>query len=420
LSTYDPLGRRITKSWQGATTEYHWDHHRLAAERAPDGAVRVYVYADADALVPFMFVDYESDDAPAASGRRYFLFTNQIGAPIRVDEERGATVWEADVDPYGATAVRPESTIDLALRFPGHYEDREIGLFYNRFRHYSPVLGRYLQSDPMGAAGGVNLYAYPANPLTTVDLFGLHPPKDEDDEGATTTGKDDEEAPKPRPLTPEEEELAKQLVAATREAAQDIIDDPTRSKTQAKKDPVLTGVIDPDFPEDGPFLGRNTGLPDDLVDPLAKRIEARQAEVDKAAAEGRQIAKPQAGKPDDGHSEINALNKALKNREDRTGQPATDADIDDMIGHNVNLIDKKAKQDDGSTTSIPAGTGCPPRCDHCRPLTSGVRMVDQNGQVTDEPPKPASAPGTSPTPAGDPTPSTDPPPGGDPPPQTDE
>jgi hypothetical protein len=273
----------------------------------------------------------------------------------------------------------------------------------------------------MGAAGGINLYAYPANPLTTVDLFGLHPPKDDDDEGATTTGKDDEEAPTPRPLTPEEEELAKQLVAATREAAQDIIDDPKRSKTQAKKDPVLTGVVDPDFPEDGPFLGRNTGLPDDLVDPLAQRIAARQKQVDDAKAEGRQIAKPQAGDPDDGHSEINALNKALKNREDRTGQPATDADIDDMIGHNVNLIDKKAKQDDGSTQSIPAGTGCPPRCDHCRPLTRGVRMVDQNGQITDEtPPSGGSAPGGGSTPGTDPTPSTDPTPGGGSTPSTDE
>src|SRR5262249_54133098 len=60
-----------------------------------------------------------------------------------------------------------------ALRFPGHYLDEETGLFYNRFRYYSPRVGRYLQSDPIGQSGGTNLYAYPANPLVDVDVLGL-------------------------------------------------------------------------------------------------------------------------------------------------------------------------------------------------------------------------------------------------------
>ena len=94
--------------------------------------------------------------------------------------------------------MRPGNEITFALRFPGHYEDPEIGLFYNRFRYYSPTLGRYLQSDPMGIAGGKNLYAYPANPLTTVDLFGLndgHSTKSEDGNGARRTGLDKERIP---------------------------------------------------------------------------------------------------------------------------------------------------------------------------------------------------------------------------------
>jgi RHS repeat-associated protein len=199
MSAYDPLGRRVTKSWQGATTEFYWDDHRLAAERGPDGGLRVYVYLDADALVPFMFVDFDSDTAPAASGRRYFVFTNQIGAPIHIEDEQGRTVWLAVVDPYGLTHVRSGNRVDFALRFPGHYEDREIGLFYNRFRHYSPTLGRYLQSDPLGVAGGRNLYAYPANPLTVVDLFGLHPPKNEDGDDASKKGPDQELLPNQLP-----------------------------------------------------------------------------------------------------------------------------------------------------------------------------------------------------------------------------
>ena len=43
-------------------------------------------------------------------------------------------------------------------------------------RHYSPMLGRFLQTDPMGTKGGVNLYAYVRNdPLNRVDPSGLSP-----------------------------------------------------------------------------------------------------------------------------------------------------------------------------------------------------------------------------------------------------
>jgi RHS repeat-associated protein len=72
------------------------------------------------------------------------------------------------------------------LRFPGHYFDEETGLHYNRYRYYSPSLGRYLQSDPIDIEGGVNVYAYTPRPLTTVDLDGracpIQPPADDDAE----------------------------------------------------------------------------------------------------------------------------------------------------------------------------------------------------------------------------------------------
>ncbi len=191
-STYDPLGRRVSKTWLGRTTRSYWDDNRLAAERHPDGRLRIYVYVDVEALTPFLFLDYDSDTSAADSGRRYFIATDQIGTPVRVEDDKGQPVWLATVAPYGSTQLRNGSTIDFALRFPGHYEDSELGLFYNRFRHYDPALGRYLQSDPMGIAGGTNLYAYASNPLTAVDVFGLHKPKKEDGPGKKTTGEDDE------------------------------------------------------------------------------------------------------------------------------------------------------------------------------------------------------------------------------------
>ncbi|MGI0015700.1 MAG: RHS repeat-associated core domain-containing protein, partial [Nitrososphaera sp.] len=49
------------------------------------------------------------------------------------------------------------------LRFPGQYFDAETGLHYNYFRDYDPSLGRYIQSDPIGLASGLNAYVYALN-----------------------------------------------------------------------------------------------------------------------------------------------------------------------------------------------------------------------------------------------------------------
>ncbi len=170
---YDALGRRVRKLWPGQTTEYYWDGDRLAAEVRADGSVRIYVYVDERALVPFLYVDYESFEAAPESGRVKYLFTNHLGAPERVEDESGRAIWQGEVSAYGMVAFEVGRHDEINLRFPGHYCDPETGLHYNRFRYYDPRIGRYLQCDPLGIAGGYNLYAYLANPLIGVDILGL-------------------------------------------------------------------------------------------------------------------------------------------------------------------------------------------------------------------------------------------------------
>ncbi|KVC60201.1 hypothetical protein WI73_02930 [Burkholderia ubonensis] len=172
---YDGLCRRIAKSMgQEIRTEYYWDGDRLAAEVGPDGRLRIYIYMNDEAFLPFMFIDYADSSAPPAAGLRYFVFCNQVGLPEWIEDGNRSEVWRAkDIDPYGAVYVEAGNAIEYELRWPGHWFEREIGLHCNRFRSYSPVLGRYLQSDPMGQEGGINLYAYAANPLIDTDVMGL-------------------------------------------------------------------------------------------------------------------------------------------------------------------------------------------------------------------------------------------------------
>ena len=60
--------------------------------------------------------------------------------------------------------------------FAGQYYDTETGLHYNYFRYYDPRTGRYITSDPIGLAGGLNTYGYVFNnPLYWSDFYGLAP-----------------------------------------------------------------------------------------------------------------------------------------------------------------------------------------------------------------------------------------------------
>lgn len=406
---YDAFGRRTRKMWAGLTTEFYWNLDQLVAEVHADGRVRLYVYPHPLALTPLLFLDYASLDAAPESGVRYFVFSDQLGTPVLIEDEQGREVWQARIKPFGQAELTG-TRIEFNLRFPGHYYDAELGLHYNRFRYYDPQLGRYLQSDPWGISGGMNLYAYRTNPLASVDVRGLgegnRDPADADAD-PNQPGRPHAEGADPAvPPMPNATDLAamrRRLAAQTRAEAQrrttrqnpgeSDADYRARQREQTQRrnneqegrsdGPVLTGVIDPRYPDDGPFYGTNTPgrEPETLQPPLAAR---RQGHIDDVDA-GRTEVTPQAASrnahPAD-HSETSAANQALENRARRTGRPTTEADLAEMQAHNTNI---QPQYNGPDNPKIPPAQGCPGRCDHCQGITGprssgpGMTMVGPDG-----------------------------------------
>jgi len=74
--------------------------------------------------------------------------------------------------PYGETTA-----LGADEGNPIQYTAREndgTGLYYYRARYYDPVLKRFVSEDPIGLAGGVNMYAYVhAQPVNNTDPLGL-------------------------------------------------------------------------------------------------------------------------------------------------------------------------------------------------------------------------------------------------------
>ena len=269
--------------------------------------------------------------------------------------------------PPGSFNLLSQQTADMPLRFPGHYFDQETELHYNRFRYFSPGLGRYIQSDPAGQSGGINVYAYLHNPLSDVDIDGLANPK----KGNGTKqrfkkgpGSDLEPGCPLQKLT-DEELKPENLQAALEKRAKDMHDQLqkgdvripgpppyTLSGNKTTMEPCLAVVADKNG---NVFYGQNTGqFPDNMNKDLAGRA------LDQAA---RGMPKTDVGSVREGasqlpgtHAEVHAANRALN------ANPGTS--LSDLTVHNV------------STQGTGAGTKPMPCCSNC----TGVLNADGRDQ----------------------------------------
>ncbi len=135
-----------------------------------------YIYLDGVPVAVFL-----PHAGPPYQGILYYIETDQLGSPRQVIQPGSTSandvlVWKWDY--FSNTSAFGENTpslqtITFNLRFPGQYFDSETGLNYNYFRDYESSTGRYIESDPIGLAGGADTYSYTgANPLLAIDMRG--------------------------------------------------------------------------------------------------------------------------------------------------------------------------------------------------------------------------------------------------------
>ncbi|GGD36198.1 RHS repeat-associated core domain-containing protein [Pseudoxanthomonas indica] len=118
----------------------------------------------------------------ANGGRLHYVEPDHLGTPrVVIESARDIAVWTWDIhgEVFGESSPKEDQDGDLLplvfnLRFPGQRYDAAAGLNSNYFRNYEPGSGRYMESDSMGMAAGVNTYSYASStPFVLVDPYGM-------------------------------------------------------------------------------------------------------------------------------------------------------------------------------------------------------------------------------------------------------
>jgi RHS repeat-associated protein len=162
--SYDGLGRlvRVVDTHAGAITadhSYTWcgNVRCLAHDNTQSGSPVSTQYFDQGAII---------------GGTPYYYVKDQLGSVAEMVTSAGAVASQYTYDPYGNQTTVSGSASDIG--YAGYFYHAVSGLDFAMYRAYDPAHARWLNRDPIGEAGGVNLYAYAdTNPAADTDPSGL-------------------------------------------------------------------------------------------------------------------------------------------------------------------------------------------------------------------------------------------------------
>ncbi|MFC5435995.1 RHS repeat-associated core domain-containing protein [Rhodanobacter umsongensis] len=172
--TYNALGQRIGKVAtfpQAVTERYAYNEaSQLIGEYGTSN--RDYIWLGD---IPVAVIDNTINGSVTTSTVNH-VTADQLDTPRVVTDGTGAVIWSWAYAGNAFEELQPTSSTGyvLNLRSAGEYYDAETGLNSNGYRTREPNTWRFLQSDPIGLAGGISTYAAVGNnPLSYVDSLGL-------------------------------------------------------------------------------------------------------------------------------------------------------------------------------------------------------------------------------------------------------
>ncbi len=161
--SYDALGRLAARTDAAGTRRYIWDGDDLITEDTSTHVTAASYVWGARPEEPLL---------QTRSGRRLFYLQDENANVTALTDESGAVVESYEYEAFGA--LRKSTGVPNPFRFAASFFDETTSTYYMRARWYAPQLGRFIQPDPAGVMGGLNLYTYVENsPIDLRDPSGL-------------------------------------------------------------------------------------------------------------------------------------------------------------------------------------------------------------------------------------------------------
>jgi RHS repeat-associated protein len=169
--SYDPLGRlfQVSNTSSGVATQFLYDGDAMVAEYNGSNALQRRHVHNVGADVPMATYDIPPSSPPGTLGTISQLFADRQGSIVAQLTSGGVNNGLNTYDEYGIPGLANSGR----FQYTGQAWLAELGLYYYKARMYSPTLGRFMQTDPIGYVGGTNFYAYVGNdPMNYVDPSG--------------------------------------------------------------------------------------------------------------------------------------------------------------------------------------------------------------------------------------------------------